>query len=95
MTRIHEDEPHVCTAVKCPPFARYYVSAIDAGKTHLMSGPYTTHAAALRDVEKALQIAHQHDGRAWFMAWGTIKMRYEHDQPGALNRCGLLVVSNG
>ena len=37
----------------------YYVSAVDAGRLHLMAGPYADHAAALTDVDRALSIAHE------------------------------------
>lgn len=90
---LRDNSPHVCTAIDCPQFARYYVTAIDAGTTYFMSGPYTTHAAALADVDKALRLANEHDGRAWFMSWGTVKLKdYSYDKPGSLNRAGLLTI---
>ncbi len=67
----------------------YYVSAIDAGRTFLMAGPYTLHGAALADVDKVRDIANKHDGRAWFMAWGTVRIEGS-DRVGTLNKLGLL-----
>lgn len=67
----------------------YYVSAIDAGKVHTMAGPYADHAAALADVNKARDIAYQHDGRAWFMSWGTVRIEGS-DRVGTLNKHGLI-----
>jgi hypothetical protein len=84
------ENEHVCTEASCPENAGYYVSAIDAGQTHLMSGPYPTHSAALAAVKISLKIANEHDGRAWFMGWGTVKMGSEFYRPGSLNRAGLL-----
>lgn len=68
----------------------YYVSAIDAaGRTFLMAGPYELHGAALADVDRALNIAYEHDGRAWFMAWGTVRVE-GHECRGRLNELGLM-----
>jgi hypothetical protein len=83
---------HVCTPETCPQ-GRYFVTAIDAGATHYMAGPYPEHAAALADVDKALKIADKHDGRAWFMSWGTVRMvddNYRPDLVGTLNQNKLL-----
>jgi hypothetical protein len=58
-----------------------------------MAGPYPTHAAALADVDRALRIADQHDGRAWFMSWGTARVvddNYRPDLVGTLNKNKLL-----
>lgn len=52
----------------------YYVSAIDAGRTFLMAGPFDTHQDALENVENARLIADGLDPRAWFMAWGTVRI---------------------
>ena len=81
---------HICTTETCPETGGYYVSAIDAGRTFLMAGPYQTHAAALADVNKALRIADKHDGRAWFMSWGTVQKIDGDLKPGSLNKYGLL-----
>ena len=65
---------HICTLASCP-IGRYFVTAIDGPNTHFMAGPYENHADALADVDKALKIADKHDGRAWFMAWGTVRIK--------------------
>jgi L-alanine-DL-glutamate epimerase-like enolase superfamily enzyme len=86
------DAPHVCTPETCPT-RRYFVTALDAGATHYMAGPYPTHFAALADVAKALSIADKHDGRSWFMAWGTVRIKddsYRPEMLGTLNKAGLL-----
>jgi hypothetical protein len=67
----------------------YYVSAIDAGHTFLMAGPYELHGAALADVDRALHIACERDGRAWFMAWGTVRIEGS-ECVGKLNELGLM-----
>jgi hypothetical protein len=67
----------------------YYVTARDAGRYHVMAGPYADHAAALADVQRARDIAYEHDGRAWFMAWGTARIE-DSDRIGTLNKLGLI-----
>ena len=67
----------------------YYVSAVDAGRTFLMAGPYELHGAALCDVDRAFRIANEHDGRAWFMAWGTVRIE-DCERRGRLNELGLM-----
>lgn len=67
----------------------YYVSAIDAGKTYTMAGPYADHASALADVDRARDIASDHDGRAWFMSWGTVRIEGS-DRVGNLNKHGMI-----
>lgn len=80
---------HICTPQDCPESGAYYVTCIDAGNVYRMSGPYATHAGALSDVDRALKAASDHDGRAWFMSWGTV--RYTVDLgPGRLQLAGLL-----
>lgn len=64
----------------------YYVTAIDAGKVHLMAGPFADHAAALAAVEPTLAWADALDGRAWFMAWGTSKLERDSLPLGARQR---------
>jgi len=79
---------HVCTPETCPQ-GRYFVTAIDAGATHYMAGPYPEHTAALADVDKALKIADKHDPRAWFMCWGTARIIDDNYRPaliGTLNK---------
>ena len=67
----------------------YYVSARDNGKTFIMAGPYETHAEALAKVDEALQIANEHDGRAWFMSWGTVRVGGS-ERIGTLTKRGLI-----
>ena len=67
----------------------YYVSAVDAGRLYLMAGPYADHATALQDVDRALAIAHEHDARAWFMTWGTVRVD-GCDKIGRLNQHHLI-----
>lgn len=67
----------------------YYVSAMDHGKTWLMAGPYDTHHQALADVDRARDIATEHDPRAWWKAWGTVRIEGSA-QIGALNRHNLI-----
>jgi hypothetical protein len=84
---------HVCTPDTCPEPSRYFVTAVDGPAVHYMAGPYTRHADALQDVDKALRIADKHDGRAWFMGWGTVRITDPTHQPGrrgTLNKAGLL-----
>jgi hypothetical protein len=83
-------QEHVCTAESCPEPGSYYVSCIDGASFYLMAGPYGTHALALADVDKALHIADARDGRAWFMAWGTVRLRDGSTEPGRLNKHNLL-----
>ena len=78
-----------CDPQHCPPDGGYYVTAKDGPQWWYMAGPYQTHAEALANVDKALAIADKHDGRAWFMAWGTAHSSTER-KPGSLNRAGLM-----
>ena len=84
------DETHVCNDQDCPATGGYYVTAVDAGKVFYMAGPYQTHREALADVDKALHIAYKHDGRAWFMSWGTVRRKDDYREMGTLNRYGLI-----
>lgn len=54
-----------------------------------MAGPYESHADALADVDRALSIAGEHDGRAYFAAWGTVRAP-GRTEPGKLNRHGMI-----
>lgn len=83
-------EAHVCTPETCPEPANYYVTAVDGPSWWKMSGPYSTHSAALADVDKALKLTDKHDrsGRAWFMGWGTARL--DSTEPGNLNKAGLM-----
>lgn len=68
----------------------YYVSAINGHELYLMAGPYRTHRQAQATKERSLRIADDHDGRAWFMSWGIVKMAGDYTKPGSLNRHGLI-----
>ena len=86
------NEPHTCTSESCPT-GRYFVTAIDAGKTYYMAGPYANHADALMDVDIALRIADKNDGRAWFMSWGTVRITDDAYRPGMvgnINKAGMM-----
>jgi hypothetical protein len=85
---------HVCTSENCPSPGSYYVTCVDGPRYWNMSGPYSTHAAALADVDKALKIANEHDGRAWFMSWGTTRMADELKEPGMLQKHKLLEIAS-
>ena len=67
----------------------YFVSVVEHDKTYLMAGPYPTHEEALANVEKALHVAYEHDGRAWFMAWGTVRIEGSK-RVGRLTELGLI-----
>jgi hypothetical protein len=83
-------EDHICDAITCPPTGGYYVTAVDGPSWWKMAGPYQTHAEALADVDKARGITDKHDGRAWFMGWGTAHVKDGALLPGNLNRAGLI-----
>lgn len=53
----------------------FYVSAIDGNRKALVSGPYATHAEALGKVDSVRDEWCELDGRAWFYAWGTARVR--------------------
>lgn len=80
---------HVCTLTDCPT-GKYFVTALDGDRLHYMAGPYPSHVLALADVDKALRIADKHDGRAWFMSWGTVRMIEETERIGTLNKHNLI-----
>jgi len=80
---------HTCNDVDCPPTGGYYVSALDGNDHHLMAGPYQMHQEALDNRDKALHIADKHDGRAWFMSWGTCRIEGS-TKPGQLNKFNLI-----
>lgn len=82
--------PHVCTPETCPAPGRYYVTCVDGPDYWKMSGPYASHEAALADVDRAMTIANDHDGRAWFMSWGTARCGDDCQDVGNLNRLGLM-----
>lgn len=84
------NKPHTCDSERCPEGGNYYVSAIDGPEWFIMAGPYSTHAAALADVQKALNIAYEREAKAWFMSWGTVRMPDDYSKPGVLNRHSLI-----
>ena len=67
----------------------YFVSAIDGAKNYLMAGPYETHGEALAKIDPVRDIANNHDGRAWFMRWGTCRIEGS-TRVGTLNKLGLI-----
>lgn len=83
-------DTHICNEIDCPSIGGYYVTAIDAGQVYYMAGPYDTHAEVLALVDKALHIANERDGRAWFMGWGTSRRKDDYRKPGTLNKYGLI-----
>ena len=87
-----EQHEHVCTPETCPT-GQCFVTALDGPALHFMAGPYPEHAQALADVDKALKIADAHDGRAWFMSWGTVRYKEPTDRIGQLNKFGLIALA--
>jgi hypothetical protein len=85
-----KDEAHVCTPETCPEPGAYYVSAVDGPKWWKMAGPYSTHSEALQNVDRARKIANRYDGRAWYMGWGTVRMKDGCTEPGNLNKHNLI-----
>jgi hypothetical protein len=81
---------HVCTPETCPEPGIYYVTAKDGPQWWKMAGPYPTHEAALADVDRALRIASDNAPKAWFMNWGTARMKDGTTEPGNLNKAGLI-----
>lgn len=79
---------HVCTSESCPAGANYFVTCMDAGRLWYMAGPYGTHTEALAAVEWAREIGIEHDGRAHFYSWGTV--RSKRTQPGSITAAGWL-----
>lgn len=71
-----------------PKPGNYYVSAIDGPERALASGPYQNHAQALAMVNKARDVVCEHDGCAWFAAWGTVRMTDDYTKPGVLQKWG-------
>lgn len=86
---IHSGE-HTCTPESCPAGDHYYVTCVDHDRFWKMSGPYLTHDAALADVDMCRKIANEHDGRSWFMGWGTARFGATMTEPGNLNKLGLV-----
>ena len=67
------------------PGAKYYVSAADAGRTALLSGPYDTHAEALAKVDSVRRRAEERDSGAVFYSFGTVAMPATYTQKGQLD----------
>ncbi len=86
------NEDHICNPTDCPEPGSYYVTCVDGPLFWKMSGPYPTHKAALADVDRVLKIANRHDGRAWFMRWGTTRMANNIVELGNLQKAGLLPI---
>lgn len=86
MSRVCEFQ---CSPETCPP-GNYYVTCRDAGNSWFMAGPYTTHAEALANVDKAMHIANNIDGKAWFMSWGTALCKNVYNKPGKLHSLNLM-----
>jgi len=68
----------------------YYVSALDAGRTSPVAGPFSHHVGALSIIRKCRRIVEEHDPRAHFYSFGTVAMSPEYTKPGVLNREGLI-----
>lgn len=79
---------HVCTPEICPNTGGYYVTCMDGPSWWYMAGPYQTHTEALAAVDKACRIAADIDGKAWFMAWGTVRAKDDYRKPAKLNQLG-------
>ena len=63
----------------------FYVSVVDAGRYQLLAGPFKTHQDALDMVDAARDAALNYgDPKAWFYAYGTVKMVNGH-RSGILN----------
>lgn len=86
---IHNPAPEQCVQEPDSRPGPYFVSAVDGDRVHIMAGPYEHHADALADVDRARDIAYSHDGRAWFMAWGTVRIEGS-DRIGQLNKFNLI-----
>lgn len=67
----------------------YFVSAIDAGKYALLSGPYKKHEDALADVVTVKRISDAHDGRAHWWSFGTCRLEPKSGRVGTLQKHNL------
>lgn len=63
----------------------YYVSVADGPKFNTLLGPFKTHKKALAMVEPVRQKAEDLNPRAFFYAFGTVKMADDFTKPGLLN----------
>lgn len=52
----------------------FYVSVVDAGRLGLLAGPFPVHGLALDLVDLCNHLACESDDRAWFYAYGTVRM---------------------
>lgn len=65
----------------------YYVSCIDGPRRSLVAGPYSSHAAALADVDRVRGAAYRVDFKSHWYAWGTAGVSAEvYSYPGVLGR---------
>lgn len=70
----------------------YYVSVLDrqgndgTGRLGLLAGPFKTKREAGRWVDKATEAACRVDGRAYWYAFGTCRMKDDYRKPGVLNQ---------
>jgi hypothetical protein len=53
---------------------KYYITAIDAGRTAFLAGPYSTHKDALSKVDKVRKKTEEFHPFAVFWAFGTISL---------------------
>lgn len=63
----------------------YYVSVVDGNKFALLAGPFRTHEAALKMVDKVTEKAQEIDRKSIFYGFGTVKMGNGHRE-GSLNK---------
>lgn len=71
----------------------YYVTAVDAGRYWLLSGPYIDdHGAALADVNVVREIAQESNPRAWFYSYGTARLE-EPNGLGSTQKAGVMPIS--
>jgi hypothetical protein len=65
----------------------YYVSAVDAGRTALLFGPFIDdHGGALAAVDRVRKVACDLDPRAQWYAFGTVRLYDRSTYPlGSLN----------
>lgn len=71
----------------------YFVSVLDRisndgnrDRYALASGPYSTHQAAIADIETVREISEQHDPRTQFLAFGTCRLDPKSGRIGVLQK---------
>ncbi len=65
----------------------YFVSAVDGGRSALVSGPYVNgHASALDEVGECRELIEEVDPKAVFYAFGTCRLPLESGRIGFLQR---------